>query len=94
MREERFQQLLQSLEEAAAHHRGEIDAARVTFLGEPDPREVRARAGMTREQFAAALGISRETLYHWEQGRRDPNSPAMARLKAMAENPEIARDAA
>src|SRR5260370_26901671 len=42
-----------------------------------EPRSVIARArlesGLTQEQFAALLGVSRRTLEQWEQGRREPS---------------------
>ena len=60
--------------------RGEIEIApaRIHFAGEPDPREIRAKLGMTQEEFAAALCISVKTLRNWEQGRRDPSGPPCA----------------
>src|SRR5437870_12220939 len=33
----------------------------------------RLKAGLTQEQFAALLGVSRRTLEQWEQGRRKPS---------------------
>jgi putative transcriptional regulator len=94
MRDELFQELVESIRDTGAYLRGEKAPARVTFLGEPDPREVRARTGMTQAQFAKVLGVSIKTLRNWEQGHRDPDSPAMMRLKVIAENPGSARDAA
>ena len=91
-----FAELVESLEEAAAHSRGDLDlpAERVHFLGEPDPREIRARLGMTQDQFAEALGISVKTLRNWEQGRRDPSGPAMRLLRIAEKHPEILLEAA
>jgi DNA-binding transcriptional regulator YiaG len=85
MREDQFQELLQAAEEAAAWLRGEdVEPARITFVGEPDPREVRARLGMSHEDFAAAPCITPEDLKRWGQGRRAPESAA--RLLWIAEH--------
>jgi putative transcriptional regulator len=94
MRDELFDELVEGLKEAGAYLRGEMAPARVTFVGEPDPREIRGRMGMTQEQFAAALCISVKTLRNWEQGRRDPSGPAMRLLQIAARHPEILVEAA
>ena len=44
---------------------------------------VRLRAEQTQAEFAAMLGISVRTLQDWEQGRRSPNGPAVALLRAV-----------
>jgi putative transcriptional regulator len=94
MKDELFNELVQSVREAGAYLRGEADPARVTFVGEPDPRAIREGVGMTQEQFAAALCISVKTLRNWEQGRRDPSGPAMRLLQIAARHPEILLEAA
>jgi putative transcriptional regulator len=93
MEEKLFNELVESIKEMGAHLRGEIDVdpARIHFVGEPDPREIRARLGMTQEEFAAALCISVKTLRTWEQGRRDPSGPAMRLLQIAETHPEILR---
>lgn len=51
MREDLFQELLESVREAGAYLRGEhVDGIRITFIGEPDPREVRAKLGARRSR--------------------------------------------
>jgi putative transcriptional regulator len=86
MRDDLFQELLENAREAAAWLRGEhVEGLRITFVGEPDPREVRAKLGMSHEDFAAALCITVDDLMRWEQGHRDPRSPA-TRLLWIAEN--------
>lgn len=92
MDDKAFQELLQNAREAAAWLKGEDTPGRVTFVGEPDPREIRARVGMTQEEFAAALCISVKTLRNWEQGRRDPSGPAMRLLQIAEKHPEILRE--
>lgn len=86
MRDDLFQELLENARWAAAYLRGEdVEPGRVTFFGEPDPREVRARLGMEFDDFAAALCITPEDLRRWERGHRDPRGAA-ARLLWIADN--------
>ena len=54
-----------------------------------DVREIRAKFHQTRGQFAAMIGISRETLRNWERGRRYPLGPARALLRIAAADPDV-----
>ncbi|MGB5548757.1 MAG: helix-turn-helix domain-containing protein [Polyangiales bacterium] len=49
---------------------------------------------LTQKEFARALEISVHTLRNWEQGRRQPEGPAIAILKIAARHPNIVRRAA
>lgn len=90
MEKKLFNRLLESIDEMKAHQRGEIDLPpeRIHFVGEPDPREIRAGMNLTQEDFAYLLGISVRTLQDWEQGRRRPEGPAMQLLKVAAVRPD------
>lgn len=55
---------------------------------------LRRFVGLTQKQFAHALEISVHTLRNWEQGRRQPEGPAIALLKIAARHPRIVREAA
>lgn len=94
MNDELFNELVKGVKEAGAYLRGERAAARVTFLGEPDPKAIRTRLDLTQEEFAAALCISVKTLRNWEQGRREPSGPAMRLLQIAAKHPEVLLEAA
>ncbi len=94
MKDDLFDELVESVKEAGAYLRGETPAAEVSFVGEPDPRSIRDGLGLTQEQFAAALCISVKTLRNWEQGRRQPTGPAMRLLQIAAKHPEIILEAA
>lgn len=89
MDDKAFAELLDNARQAATWLKGEDPPGRVTFVGEPDPREIRGRLGMTQEEFAAALCISVKTLRNCEQGRRDPSGPAMRLLQIAEKHPEI-----
>ena len=49
---------------------------------------------LSQREFARALEISVHTLRNWEQGRRQPEGPAIALLKIAARHPHIVRRAA
>ena len=91
MEKERFDDLLRSIDEMKAHRRGEGDlpAENIHFVGEPDPRQIRARMGLSQDDFAHLLGISVRTLQNWEQGRRSPTGPAMKLLRIADRHPEV-----
>ncbi len=60
---------------------------------EPRSPIVRARlkSGLTQEQFAALLGVSKRTLEQWEQGRRQPSRAAKTLIKIAELHPEVLR---
>ncbi|MBK6922882.1 MAG: helix-turn-helix domain-containing protein [Deltaproteobacteria bacterium] len=57
-----------------------------------DIAALRRFVGLTQTRFAAAVGISVHTLRNWEQGRRQPEGPAIALLRIAARNPRIIRE--
>ena len=57
----------------------------------PTAKQIRARLGMTQEDFSVFLGISLRTLQGWEQGRRRPTGPALTLLRIMWFHPEVLR---
>jgi putative transcriptional regulator len=54
----------------------------------PVVRDLRRRAGLTQQEFAARLGVPVETIRNWEQGKRMPRGPARALLAVIAHAPE------
>jgi putative transcriptional regulator len=62
-------------------------------LVEPRSPIVRARlkAGLTQEQFAALLGVSKRMLEQWQQGRRKPSQAAKTLIKVAELHPEVLR---
>jgi len=53
-----------------------------------DVKSVRAKTGMTQDQFAAQFGFSTATLRHWERGDRLPHGPALVLLNVIEHNPQ------
>ena len=64
---------------------GEIDS------GE-DVAALRRFVGLSQSQFAQAMGISVHTLRNWEQGRRQPEGPAIGLLRIAARHPRMIRE--
>ena len=62
------------------------------FEAGEDIAALRGFVGLTQEQFATAMGISVHTLRNWEQGRRQPEGPAIALLRIAARHPKILRE--
>jgi putative transcriptional regulator len=56
--------------------------------GPVEVRDLRRRAHLTQQEFAAKLGVPVETIRNWEQGKRMPRGPARALLTVIAHAPE------
>jgi putative transcriptional regulator len=54
----------------------------------PQVKTLRRALGLTQEEFAARYHIPVGTLRDWEQGRVEPDQPARAYLKVIAQDPE------
>jgi DNA-binding transcriptional regulator YiaG len=46
-------------------------------------RELRARLGVTQDEFAHALGVAESTVRNWESGRNPPHRGAAARIRGL-----------
>jgi putative transcriptional regulator len=51
-------------------------------------RDLRRRARLTQQEFAAKVGVPVETIRNWEQGKRMPRGPARALLAVIAHAPD------
>jgi putative transcriptional regulator len=87
-----FDRIRAGLEDAIAHSRGSGRRARVRDprASEPDVGAIRAKLGLTQEQFAELCGVSVATLRNWEQGRRRPAGPSRALLTLVDREPAAA----
>ena len=88
MNEQDFQKLCESIRQAGEIRRGERKPSRVYKAGDPDPKAIRERLGLSQSRFAAIIGVSVRTLQNWEQGRREPEGPAKALLRVVDREPE------
>jgi len=48
-------------------------------------KELRARLGLTQEQFAQKVGVTFSSVNHWENGKRTPQPFLIQRLVEMKE---------
>ena len=84
------QDLLQSLNEALAHAKGEGPAV----LHAPiTPRDVRKQVKLTQAQMAPLMGMSLSGYRKWEQGTRRVSGPAATLLRVIQKEPEAVRRA-
>ena len=88
MKDEMFQQLIESASQAAEIVRGERAPSRTFEVSSDLIREIRESIGLSQEKFANLIHISVGTLRNWEQGRRRPVGPAAALLTAIRNDPK------
>ena len=90
------ERLQESMQEAQAHFRGEIEL-KTTYLTLPDSppaynaehiRTLRTGLGFSQPYFSRILNVSPKTVQSWEQGTRTP-SQVSARLLQLIENPSL-----
>lgn len=81
------EKLLQSVKEMKAGK-----AARVHTIEVSEIVEARNKLHMSQEDFAMLLRISKRTLQDWEQGRREPQGPAVSLLKIAFKRPDILKE--
>ena len=84
-----FDELMESVNQAIAIHKGEIPTSRVFHIERPDVKIIREKTGLSQIQFANKLHISPRTLQNWEQGRRYPTGAAMALMNIIDKHPDI-----
>jgi len=88
MDEKMFAELLESVKEMDAIHKGKKKPSRVFEFPEPEVKTIREKTGLSQTQFAQLIGVSKRTLENWEQGRRHPTGPAKALLKIFDVDPQ------
>jgi len=88
MKDEQFNELLASIEEAGKIKRGELKASRAFDFPEPDVKDIREKIGFSQLKFASLIGVSPRTLQNWEQGHRRPTGPAKVLLRLVQTDPQ------
>ena len=95
MREELFNELIESMKEAADHSRGKVNLKTTTRMRPPTqvkPRDIialRSRLQVSQPLFASMLNVSVKTIQAWEQGTRKPHGPALKLLEIARLHPEV-----
>jgi putative transcriptional regulator len=92
MKEELFNELMESVREGGSILRGAKSSSRTFSVERPDVQGIRTSYHLSQNEFATLLGISRGTLQNWEQGRRIPQGPARVLLQVAAKHPEAVWD--
>ena len=83
-----FESVRRGLTQAIAHQKGKRPSVRLHAPSPIDVKVVRARTGLTQEEFAARFAISLGTLRHWERGDREPRGTALVLLNIIAKKPK------
>ena len=77
-------ELLASVRQMKADQRSQIHNIEVS-----DIVEARHRVGLSQDQFAVLLGVSKRTLQDWEQGRREPSGAAKSLIAIAMKRPDV-----
>ena len=88
-----FDSIKQGLGEALEFSKGKKSKAIVHELTPMDVKGIRAKVGMSQNEFASAFGISVSTLRHWERGDRTPHGPALVLLNVVSKEPQAVLNA-
>jgi putative transcriptional regulator len=84
-----FDELLESVQQMDAIARGARKPSRVRVVdASVEVKAIRAKTKLSQAQFARLLNVDVATLRNWEQGRRKPQGPARALLKAVDRDPK------
>lgn len=76
---------------AATH--STASARRPVRSGPPPMRGIRARLGLTQEEFARLLGVAWATVSRWERGRALPDPKTAAKVHRLRELVELIGEA-
>lgn len=88
-----FQQIQAGLADAINHAKGENSHVIEHSSKQINVKAIREKTGLTQQGFCATLGISINTLRHWEQGLSNPRGTAKVLLKLVEQNPKAVIDA-
>lgn len=77
-------ELLESVRQMKAEKKSQIHNIDVG-----DIVEARYKVGLSQDQFAVLLGVSKRTLQDWEQGRREPSGAAKSLIAIAMKRPDV-----
>ncbi len=87
MEKELFNRLVESMTEMGEIVRGERQPSREFHVDALKVKEIRQATGLSQARFAQTIDVAVGTLRNWEQGRREPEGPAKALLRAIYNDP-------
>lgn len=85
-------EILEGIKEIKAFKKGKISLKTRELSLPSEPKKIRSKLKLSQSAFAALLGVSTRTLQDWEQGRREPQGPAIALLRIAEQHPEVFSD--
>lgn len=83
-----YESIKRGLEEALEYAQGRDNGTKLHVLPRVDVKNLRLRTGLNENDFAAAFGISLNTLRGWERGVRNPRGPALVLLHLVEKEPQ------
>ncbi|WLG94965.1 helix-turn-helix domain-containing protein [Pseudomonas sp. R3-56] len=91
-----FAEMMQGVEEMAAHREGKITLRQITVEDKPVPEvsaqeivALRDRLHMSQAVFAKSIRTSPGTLRNWEQEKSKPNAQAALLIKLVEKFPDM-----
>jgi len=90
MSDETFAELMQSVKEGAKILHGEFPPASEFVQTRTDVKAIRENIGLSQQEFANLLCISKRTVEGWEQGQKKLTGPVRALLTIFKNAPESA----
>lgn len=91
-----FDEMMQGVDEMAAHREGKITLRQVEIQEKPAPTvtaeeiiSLREKMHMSQRVFAMRIRTSPETLRNWEQGKSKPNAQAAVLLRLVELYPDM-----
>ena len=82
-----FNRLVESMTQMDEIDRGERPPSREFHVDAVKVKMIRKAKGLSQARFAKAIDVALGTLQNWEQGRREPEGPARALLRAIHNDP-------
>ena len=77
MKENDFQDLFKSINQAREIHKGKRKPERVFKFNPIKVKKIRTKLKVSQPEFAHMIGVSVATLRNWEQGRTYPEGAAI-----------------
>ncbi|WP_459742001.1 helix-turn-helix domain-containing protein [Pseudomonas sp. 3A(2025)] len=78
-----FDRLVESMTQMDEIDRGERQPSREFHIDALQVKKIRQATGLSQVMFAKRIDVAVGTLRNWEQGRREPEGPARALLRAI-----------
>lgn len=82
-------EILEGLKEIQEYKKGKIKLKTTRLSAPSEPKAIRLKLELSQSAFAGMIGVSLRTLQDWEQGRRQPQGPAIALLRIAEQHPKV-----